>query len=60
MESGQVELIQIDTEYWLVHMQIRMEYLKIEIEGYNRSKPDDERNPQASALRGCRQVFSGG
>jgi len=34
--------------------------LKIEIEGYNRSKPDDERNPEASALRGCRQVFSGG
>lgn len=32
----------------------------IDIEGYNRSKPDDERNPQSSALRGCRQVFSGG
>lgn len=31
----------------------------IEIEGYNRSKPDDERNPQSLALRGCRQVFSG-
>lgn len=35
-------------------------YLNIEIEGYNRSKPDDERNPQSSALRGCTQIFSGG
>lgn len=33
--------------------------LDIEMEGYNRSKPDDERNPDAMALRGCRQVFNG-
>lgn len=33
--------------------------LEIEMEGYNRSKPDDERNPDAMALRGCRQVFNG-
>lgn len=34
--------------------------LLIEIEGYNRSKPDDERNPKSSALKGCRQVFDSG
>lgn len=34
--------------------------VNIEIEGYNRSKPDDERNPQSYALRGCRQTFTGG
>ena len=34
--------------------------LKIEMEGYNRSKPDDERNPETAALRGCRQIFPGG
>ena len=33
--------------------------LFIEIEGYNRSKPDDERNPDAIASRGCRQIFEG-
>lgn len=33
--------------------------LKIEMEGYNRSKPDDERNPDAMELRGCRQEFQG-
>jgi len=32
----------------------------IEIEGYNRSKPDDERNLETSFLRGCRQVFDSG
>ena len=31
--------------------------LKIEMEGYNRSKPDDERNPDSMKLRGCRQEF---
>lgn len=31
----------------------------IEIEGYNRSKPDDERNPDAMSDRGCRQIFHG-
>ena len=30
-----------------------------EIEGYNRSKPDDERNPEAMDSRGCRQIFEG-
>ncbi len=33
--------------------------LLIEMEGYNRSKPDDERNPDAMQLKGCRQVFNG-
>ncbi len=31
----------------------------IEMLGFNRSKPDDERNPETLALRGCRQVFGG-
>lgn len=31
----------------------------IEAEGFNRSKPDDERNPETLAQRGCRQIFSG-
>ncbi|MBR3099060.1 MAG: alpha-mannosidase [Clostridia bacterium] len=31
-----------------------------EIEGYNRSKPDDDRNEDAIRLKGCRQVFQGG
>lgn len=31
----------------------------IEILGYNRSKPDDERNPATSSGRGCRQIFDG-
>lgn len=34
-------------------------HLKIEIEAYNRSKPDDERNPETLAVRGCRQIFEG-
>lgn len=33
--------------------------LFIEMEGYNRSKPDDERNPDAMILKGCRQEFQG-
>ncbi len=33
--------------------------LFFEIEGYNRSKPDDERNPESMASRGCRQIFEG-
>ena len=33
--------------------------LNIEIEAYNRSKPDDERNPASLAVRGCRQIFEG-
>lgn len=32
---------------------------EIEMLGFNRSKPDDERNPETLALRGCRQVFDG-
>lgn len=31
----------------------------IEAEGFNRSKPDDERNPETLAKRGCRQEFTG-
>ncbi len=33
--------------------------IDFEIEAYNRSKPDDERNVQTLAVRGCRQVFEG-
>ena len=33
--------------------------LQFEIMGYNRSKPDDERNPESLSVRGCRQVFEG-
>ena len=35
------------------------ETLHFEIMGYNRSKPDDERNPESLAVRGCRQIFEG-
>lgn len=34
--------------------------LHIEIVAYNRSKPDDERNPESLSVRGCRQIFEGG
>ena len=34
--------------------------LHIDIVGYNRSKPDDERNPESLSVRGCRQIFEGG
>lgn len=34
--------------------------LQIEIVAYNRSKPDDERNPESLSVRGCRQIFEGG
>ena len=34
-------------------------HLHIQMEGYNRSKPDDERNPDSMRLRGCRQEFQG-
>lgn len=33
--------------------------LHIEMMGYNRSKPDDERNPESLSVRGCRQIFEG-
>ncbi len=32
----------------------------IDIVSYNRSKPDDERNPESLSVRGCRQIFEGG
>lgn len=35
------------------------EALHFEMMGYNRSKPDDERNPESLSVRGCRQVFEG-
>ena len=31
-----------------------------DIEGYNRSKPDDDRNEDTMCYKGCRQVFQGG
>ncbi len=34
--------------------------LHFEITAYNRSKPDDERNPESLSVRGCRQIFDGG
>lgn len=34
--------------------------LHFEIMAYNRSKPDDERNPESLSVRGCRQIFEGG
>lgn len=33
--------------------------LHFEMVGYNRSKPDDERNPEILSVRGCRQIFEG-
>ncbi len=35
------------------------ETLHFEMVGYNRSKPDDERNPESLSVRGCRQIFDG-
>ncbi len=35
------------------------ETLSFEMMGYNRSKPDDERNPESLSVRGCRQIFEG-
>lgn len=34
--------------------------IHIDIVSYNRSKPDDERNPESLSVRGCRQIFEGG
>ncbi len=31
-----------------------------DIEGYNRSKPDDDRNEDTLCFKGCRQIFQGG
>ncbi len=39
---------------------INSQKVHIEIVAYNRSKPDDERNPESLAVRGCRQIFEGG
>lgn len=33
--------------------------LYFDMMGYNRSKPDDERNPESLSVRGCRQIFEG-
>ena len=33
--------------------------LHFDMMGYNRSKPDDERNPESLSARGCRQIFEG-
>lgn len=33
--------------------------LHFDMMGYNRSKPDDERNPESLSVRGCRQIFEG-
>ncbi len=33
--------------------------LNFDMVGYNRSKPDDERNPESLSVRGCRQIFEG-
>ncbi|MBQ8209746.1 MAG: alpha-mannosidase [Clostridia bacterium] len=39
---------------------ISSQNVHIEIVSYNRSKPDDERNPESLSVRGCRQIFEGG
>ncbi|MBR0227769.1 MAG: alpha-mannosidase, partial [Clostridia bacterium] len=43
----------------LLNPYIDSDELCIEIEAYNRSKPDDERNPASLSKRGCRQIFEG-
>lgn len=43
----------------LLNPYITADQLTIEMEGYNRSKPDDERNLDSMHLRGCRQEFNG-
>lgn len=37
----------------------KSQIFNLEIEAYNRSKPDDERDITTSNLRGCRQTFTG-
>ncbi len=46
-------------ERFLLNPYIQGDELNIEIEAYNRSKPDDERNPASLSKRGCRQIFEG-
>ncbi len=43
----------------LLSPYIDSDELHFEMEGYNRSKPDDERNPESLSVRGCRQIFEG-
>ena len=43
----------------LLTPHIDSDILHFEMEGYNRSKPDDERNPESLSVRGCRQIFEG-
>lgn len=43
----------------LLNPYIDSDELFIEIEAYNRSKPDDERNDAVMSKRGCRQIFEG-
>ena len=35
------------------------ETLHFDMMGYNRSKPDDQRNPESLSVRACRQIFEG-
>lgn len=41
------------------YLEPNCETLHFEMQGYNRSKPDDERNPESLSVRGCRQIFEG-
>ena len=43
----------------LLSPYIKSDVLHFQMEGYNRSKPDDERNPESLSVRGCRQIFEG-
>ena len=47
-------------ENLIINPFIDSDELHIEITAYNRSKPDDERNPESLSVRGCRQIFEGG
>ena len=47
-------------ESFVLNPYIDSENLHFEITAYNRSKPDDERNPESLSVRGCRQIFEGG
>ena len=47
-------------ESFVLNPYIDSDNLHFEITAYNRSKPDDERNPESLSVRGCRQIFEGG
>ena len=47
-------------ESLIISPYIDSDMLNIDITAYNRSKPDDERNPESLSVRGCRQIFEGG